>query len=202
MKILILTDKERDTLIAALRFWQREGNRSDLPEWDLAVNDREGADALTEEEIDELIEDRINVVQTPAHAVVVGNPINGLQFLGPFDHLHKAVDYATQNCETDWWTAEILPPGPAACRTTSPQSATQPAPCAISTLIAIDTLAVEDEIGERAGLGRFDGPRPTRTQINEAIARARIPDSFYDEFDRLRSHIIDDLVDAAARKEA
>ena len=72
----------------------------------------------------------------------------------------------------------------------------------IRVLMAIDTLAVEDEIGERAGLGRFDGPRPTRTQINEAIARARIPDSFYDEFDRLRSHIIDDLVDAAARKEA
>lgn len=49
---------EFNTILAALRFWQRKGNTSDLPEWDIATNGDED-EPLSDDEIDLLCE-RIN----------------------------------------------------------------------------------------------------------------------------------------------
>lgn len=58
---LTLTERERDTILAALRFWQREGLQSDGIEREIAENGRTGDDAaLTADEIDDLCE-RINI---------------------------------------------------------------------------------------------------------------------------------------------
>lgn len=58
---ITLTDIERDTVLAALRFWQREGLQSDGIEREIAENGRTGDDAaLTADEIDDLCE-RINI---------------------------------------------------------------------------------------------------------------------------------------------
>jgi hypothetical protein len=60
---LKLNDRERDTIIAALRFWQR-GMEQDLigEEMEIAENGRIGDfAALLQTEIDALIEERINV---------------------------------------------------------------------------------------------------------------------------------------------
>ena len=59
---LIVTERERDTILAALRYWQRIGiyGGSGAPERELAENDRTGDDAaLLDAEIDTLCE-RIN----------------------------------------------------------------------------------------------------------------------------------------------
>ena len=58
---LIVTERERDTILAALRYWQRVGMGACIgPEHDLAENDRTGDDAaLLDAEIDTLCE-RIN----------------------------------------------------------------------------------------------------------------------------------------------
>lgn len=45
--ILALSEPEQATVIAALRFWQRLGNRQHLPEWDIATN----ADKLKDSEV-------------------------------------------------------------------------------------------------------------------------------------------------------
>jgi hypothetical protein len=59
---LKLTDRERDTIIAALRLWQRTGDTAKVPELEIAENNRRGRNArLSDDEIDELIEERINV---------------------------------------------------------------------------------------------------------------------------------------------
>jgi hypothetical protein len=60
-----LTDRERDTIIAALRYWQAAGDNGDLKNNDeiieIATNGRKGEDAcLSSVEIDELIEEHIN----------------------------------------------------------------------------------------------------------------------------------------------
>jgi hypothetical protein len=61
---LAVDERERDTIIAALRFWQREmirGPGFDVALIDIATNGRKGRNAaLTAREIDELIEERIN----------------------------------------------------------------------------------------------------------------------------------------------
>ena len=62
---LELNDRERDTIIAALRYWQNwlDGVPAPMSQLEeLARNDRNGDDAmLLLTEIDELIEERINV---------------------------------------------------------------------------------------------------------------------------------------------
>ncbi len=56
-----VTARERDTIIAALRYWQREGRHTSGVEIDIAENGREGPGArLSNDEIDALIENRIN----------------------------------------------------------------------------------------------------------------------------------------------
>lgn len=53
-----LTDRETATILAALRFWQREGASLTLPEWDIATSGGT-LDGLDIEEIDGLCE-RLN----------------------------------------------------------------------------------------------------------------------------------------------
>lgn len=71
-----LNDRETATVIAALRFWQRLGGpaMSDSePEHDI-LTDGGALDALTADEIDALIEERINAeppVGTPEHTALV-----------------------------------------------------------------------------------------------------------------------------------
>lgn len=58
---LWIDQRERDTIIAALRFWQRCALSGRIPsrdEMEIAENGRD--DPLDAEEIDELIEDRVN----------------------------------------------------------------------------------------------------------------------------------------------
>ena len=58
---LKIDQRERDTIIAALRLWQRIGDTSKIPELEIAENGREGDDArLSDDEIDALIEERVN----------------------------------------------------------------------------------------------------------------------------------------------
>lgn len=64
-KLLRLDQRELDTIIAALRLWQHVGKTGEAVDADIvaiATNGRSGYDAaLSEDEIDELIEERINV---------------------------------------------------------------------------------------------------------------------------------------------
>lgn len=57
-----LTDREFNAVLAGLRFWQRCGNTSDYPEWDIAT-DGSARDPISEDEIDSLCE-RINTQPT------------------------------------------------------------------------------------------------------------------------------------------
>ena len=63
-KPLLLDQRERDTIIAALRFWQRYALANKLKaddEMEIAENGRTGDDAaLLAEEIDALIEEKVN----------------------------------------------------------------------------------------------------------------------------------------------
>jgi hypothetical protein len=168
----------------------------------VAENDRSGPDAsLSIKEIDALIETKVNVDQEKVHALVVGDPFEGLQVLGPFNDPGVAQQIAeTTYRDQTWWLVDQ--------RQVEHESASHPSAVpqnrsdAIRTLIALDTHAIEDEIEERIGLGRLDGSQPTRSQINDALASARIPDSFYGEFDALRSTIIDDAIAAAEQEPA
>lgn len=56
-----ITPRERDTIIAALRFWQTWGNLDLDAEIEIAENGRTGPEArLSDDEIDTLIEEKIN----------------------------------------------------------------------------------------------------------------------------------------------
>lgn len=61
-----LTQRERDTILAALRYWQRHALGGPtkvhcLAEYDIAANDRTGTDAiLSADEIDVLCECKVN----------------------------------------------------------------------------------------------------------------------------------------------
>lgn len=57
--IIPFTTRERDTVIAALRFWQREGRDSHLPEYAIATDSGPNTE-LGPEEIDALIENKVN----------------------------------------------------------------------------------------------------------------------------------------------
>lgn len=58
--IIALDTRERDTVLAALRFWQREGRDSHLPEYAIATDSGPNTE-LGPEEIDALIENKVNV---------------------------------------------------------------------------------------------------------------------------------------------
>lgn len=43
--------------------------------------------------------------------LVIGNPIDGLGFEGPFDSEHAATDYAEERLRVEWWVAGLNVPG-------------------------------------------------------------------------------------------
>ena len=43
------------------------------------------------------------------HIVVTGNPVDGLQFTGPFNSHDEAIGYAEQLSD-NWWTADLAAP--------------------------------------------------------------------------------------------
>lgn len=50
-----LTERQRDTILAALLLWRRTAWLSELPEWIVACNDHDDDYALTKEEVMELV---------------------------------------------------------------------------------------------------------------------------------------------------
>ena len=42
--------------------------------------------------------------------VMSGNPIDGLQFTGPFSSTDDAVAWAEELCKTDWWVVPLEVP--------------------------------------------------------------------------------------------
>jgi hypothetical protein len=92
---VMITDRESDTIIAALRFWQRRGwdDGEAGPEWKIAVNDRHGgAAALNKEEIDKLIKGRVSAA-SESFVVSFGDPFSGLRLAGPFGDYDDALDH-------------------------------------------------------------------------------------------------------------
>lgn len=47
------------------------------------------------------------------HIIVIGNPVEGFKFIGPFVTAAEAVDYAdtNQRIEADWWIAPLQTQG-------------------------------------------------------------------------------------------
>ena len=42
------------------------------------------------------------------NVLVIGDPINGIRIVGPFETAEAAVTWADGHCEdTDWWTAPL-----------------------------------------------------------------------------------------------
>jgi hypothetical protein len=47
------------------------------------------------------------------HILIMGNPVDGFQFIGPFDIIDDAIKYGNTDGnigDHEWWTAEILVP--------------------------------------------------------------------------------------------
>lgn len=65
--LLKVSSVEFDTILAALRFWQREGNMTHLPEWEIATETEKTG--LDDKAIDELCE-RINTVEVQFHECI------------------------------------------------------------------------------------------------------------------------------------
>lgn len=42
--------------------------------------------------------------------IVTGNPVDGLEFFGPFETGEEAFEYADENRLEEWWTAPINEP--------------------------------------------------------------------------------------------
>ncbi len=43
--------------------------------------------------------------------VVVGNPIDGIQIFGPFDHINDAIEW-TESLKGEWWIVTLEEPHP------------------------------------------------------------------------------------------
>ena len=41
--------------------------------------------------------------------VIAGNPVDGLEFHGPFDSTHDAVEYANEEIRDEWWLGKLQP---------------------------------------------------------------------------------------------
>lgn len=176
MKVLVLDDRTLATIRDALTR--------------LAASDRLDSDGkLTREEITAFVDDRVDAGQDRTHALVVGDPISGIELLGPFERhgdAQAAANLAYQ--DQTWWITDLR----AISLDDEPPAA---AHLPNIRMIALDTAAIEGEIEERIGIGRFEGPAPSRAHINAAIAQTRISQFFYDAFDHLRSEVIDAAVD-------
>lgn len=42
--------------------------------------------------------------------LVIGNPVDGLKFIGPFDTADEAIEYADENADDAFWVASIQSP--------------------------------------------------------------------------------------------
>lgn len=42
-----------------------------------------------------------------ATIIVTGNPVDGLEFFGPFEDGEEAFNYADKNRLEEWWTANL-----------------------------------------------------------------------------------------------
>lgn len=114
MKVLVIDDRATDTIIAALRGWQNRLQGiigDDDPLIEVAENGREGDSAmLSVDEIDDLIEERINTHADRIHALVVGDPFEGMQMLGPFETDEEASQIGeTQYRDQPWRVVELRP---------------------------------------------------------------------------------------------
>lgn len=51
------------------------------------------------------------VIDALPHIIIVGNPVDGLRFFGPFPNGGAAVDWAGDNVDggSEWWAAQITP---------------------------------------------------------------------------------------------
>lgn len=38
---------------------------------------------------------------------IIGNPVDGLSFYGPFENSEEAIDFGDRNADTDWWITEL-----------------------------------------------------------------------------------------------
>ena len=44
------------------------------------------------------------------HVLLTGNPIDGLDVIGPFPDVNTAIDWAADNItDADWWTTPLIP---------------------------------------------------------------------------------------------
>jgi hypothetical protein len=41
------------------------------------------------------------------YIVVVGDPVDGFEFYGPFNTEPEAIEWAGENLNGDWWTASL-----------------------------------------------------------------------------------------------
>lgn len=57
-----MTPRERDTVMAALRLWQRTPRSDKQPELEIALNERPATTEMSDEEIDHFIEEELNGV--------------------------------------------------------------------------------------------------------------------------------------------
>jgi len=120
---MILNKQEAALVLAGLRLLQfdLEYKREKWPKLFFhilaEVEDTEGMI----DNIDRLCEDKINVVAEPAdletkdgrivrHILITGNPVDGLQFTGPFNSQAEADDQAEGYSDTDYWIADLLGP--------------------------------------------------------------------------------------------
>lgn len=57
------------------------------------------------------MEKRIATQQATKHVVVSGDPIQGIEVVGPFDDREDAIKYAETNMRGEsWWTTEMTAP--------------------------------------------------------------------------------------------
>lgn len=47
------------------------------------------------------------IADTEARIVVVGDPVEGFSFHGPFASTDTAVEWADAECDADWWVAPL-----------------------------------------------------------------------------------------------
>jgi hypothetical protein len=45
------------------------------------------------------------------HVVLLGNPLDGFDIVGPFDAVDEAIEWAEHNVDSDcWWTTQLIGP--------------------------------------------------------------------------------------------
>lgn len=42
--------------------------------------------------------------------IITGNPVEGFEYIGPFETPGEAIEWATNNCHKEWWQAGLVNP--------------------------------------------------------------------------------------------